>query len=259
MKRRPPRLLAANPALRFVGLHSHIGSQIYEPAAFAANAEALVDAAARFAASGLTTEEIVIGGGFGLQMHPEAEDEWLDVAATIGETMKRSKARAAELKISAPRVGVEPGRALVGHAGTTLYTVCAVKPQNVRTFVVVDGGIAENPRPAIYGAYHHVVAADRTIAAKSKSRFAVARARTTSSGWRGLPRDLQAGELLAMCTTGAYTYSMASNYNRFPRPAVVAVENGSHRLLIRRERSTTCCATTSSPLRGCIRATAAAF
>ena len=124
---------------------------------------------------------------------------------------------------------------MIGPAGTTLYRVLAVKRQSQRTFVVVDGGIGENPRPALYGAYHHVVAGAASTDDLVEVTLCGRSCENDELGIARLPRDLQTGNLLAMCTTGAYTYSMAGNYNRFPRPAVVAVSNGAHRLLARRE------------------------
>ena len=110
------------------------------------------------------------------------------------------------------------------------------KRQASRTFAVVDGGIADNPRPALYDAYHHAILASRTAGADCENVIICGRScendRLTEAT---LPQDLRAGDLLAVCTTGAYTYSMASNYNRFPKPAVVYAKDGTHRLLARRE------------------------
>jgi diaminopimelate decarboxylase len=132
-------------------------------------------------------------------------------------------------------LGIEPGRALIGRAGTSIYRVMARKQQSKRAFVVVDGSLSDNPRPALYGAYHHTVAAtaragvgdEVTLCGRSCENDVLAEAR--------LPVDLRGGDLVAMCTTGAYTYSMAGNYNRFAKPAVVAVRQGSHRLFARRQ------------------------
>jgi diaminopimelate decarboxylase len=228
-------LLLANPQLHFVGLHAHAGSQIYEASAYAAVSAALLAAAARLARAGLHAERIVIGGGYGVPSHPDAVPEQLDVAAAIATAAQSIEKDARERGLPVPRLGIEPGRAIVALAGTTLYRVLAVKRQSQRTFVVVDGGVAENPRPALYGAHHHVAAvaaseaqiAEMTLCGRSCENDELASVR--------LPSDLRAGALLAMCSTGAYTYSMAGNYNRFPRPAVVGVKNGSPRLLARRE------------------------
>jgi diaminopimelate decarboxylase len=229
-------ILKANPHLHFSGLHAHIGSQIYDAAPFAANSHALIEAAARFAHHGLTTERIIIGGGFGVQMQASADDQVLDVAAALSDVARCVRECASALAIPAPRVGIEPGRAIVANAGTTLYRVLAVKHHGTRTFVIVDGGMFENPRPALYGAVHNVLTVtprssklvEMTLCGRSCENDELVR-------WARLPEDLEAGDLLAMRTTGAYTYSMASNYNRFARPAVAAVLAAEHGLWIERE------------------------
>jgi len=228
-------LFRASPHLRLRGLHSHIGSQIFEAAPFVANVEALVDASARFSAAGFTVDTLIAGGGFGIQTSPDGTGESLDIEAMIG-AMAEAAREASARGLPVPTLEIEPGRSLIAHAGTSLYRVLAVKRYERRTFVIVDGSIADNPRPALYGAYHHVVAAspiagemfDATISGRSCENDTLGQAR--------LPRDVREGDLLALCTTGAYTYSMASNYNRYPRPAVVAIENGEPRLFARRER-----------------------
>jgi diaminopimelate decarboxylase len=228
-------LLARNPQLRFVGLHAHIGSQVYESAAYAANAAALLDAAQRFAHRGLTSSEIVMGGGFGVPSHPNAVPEQLDVAAAIAAAARCVRDAARERGLPSPRLGIEPGRSIVALAGTTLYRVLARKRQTSRTFVVVDGGIAENPRPALYGAHHHVVGVARPEGELEEVTLCGRSCENDELGTVELPPNVRAGALLAMCSTGAYTYSMAGNYNRVVRPAVVALAGGSHHPLARRE------------------------
>jgi diaminopimelate decarboxylase len=228
-------ILRTHPELRFEGLHAHVGSQIYQQHAFLANAETLLAAAERFAHLGLEVKRIVVGGGFGVQMHPNAQAEALDLATTIGALSERIRGWSDARKTQPPRLGIEPGRAIVGPAGTTLYRVLAVKRQSSRTFVIVDGGVAENPRPALYGAYHHVLAVGAHYGDEAEVTLCGRSCENDELGTARLPPDLRGGDLLAMCTTGAYTYSMAGNYNRFPRPAVACIANGGHRLLARRE------------------------
>lgn len=228
-------LLSSQPQLRFTGLHAHVGSQIYESAAYAHNAVALVDAAARFARAGLLTERIVIGGGFGVPSHPGAVPERLDVETAIRQAADASRTTAAARSLPIPRLGLEPGRAIVALAGTTLYRVVALKRQSERTFAIVDGGIAENPRPALYGAYHHVVTASSVPGELEEMTLCGRSCENDELGNVRLPSGTGGGALLAMCSTGAYTYSMASNYNRLPRPAVVGVQAGRCRTLARRE------------------------
>jgi diaminopimelate decarboxylase len=228
------QILLDNPQLRFVGLHAHVGSQIFESAPFVANSHALVEGAARFAAHGLRTERVIIGGGFGVPTHPD-DDEALDPGAVIADVARCVRDCAGDLGLASPRIGVEPGRAIVAAAGTTLYRVLAVKRQSHRTFVVVDGGMYENPRPALYGARYRVVAVEPSKAAPTTMTVCGRTCENDELSNAELPSDLQPGALLAMQTTGAYTFSMAGNYNRLPRPAVAAIQAGTHRLWVRRE------------------------
>jgi diaminopimelate decarboxylase len=228
-------LLSVNPQLRFAGVHAHIGSQIYDESAYLENASALVAAAERLAAFGLQSERVVIGGGFGVPSDPKGEHERLDVTATIAAAASRVRSAAQERGLGIRRLGIEPGRAIVADAGTTLYRVLAVKRQSHRTFVVVDGGIAENPRPALYGARYHVTAVTPRHEEDQEITLCGRSCENDELGTMRLPRDVGPGDLLAMHSTGAYTYSMAGNYNRFPKPAVVAIASGTHRLLARRE------------------------
>jgi diaminopimelate decarboxylase len=228
-------ILRANSNLRFAGLHAHLGSQIFSAEPFSANAGALLGAAERFAQQALLSERIIIGGGFGVRTNPEASEDTLDVAATAATIAQHVRREAAARGLATPHVGIEPGRAVVAAAGTTLYRVLAVKRQSHRAFAVVDGGLAENPRPALYGARHQVVAATRRTNEEFEVTLCGRSCENDELGAACLPHDLQAGDLLAMCVTGAYTYSMAGNYNRFPRPAVVAVSGGTSRLMARRE------------------------
>ena len=219
--------VAGLSGIRCGGLHSHLGSQIDEADAFVANLDVLVDVAARARRAGLPIERLIAGGGFAVEARPDLGT--VDVAAII--------ARIAERAEPVPyRIGIEPGRSLVARAGTSLYEVAAVKQAGDRRYVVVDGGIADNPRPALYGAYHHPLVAFSnagpatgpvTICGRSCENDRLVEA--------DLPLDLVPGDLVALCTTGAYTYAMASNYNRFGRPAVVFVGGGIARPAIARE------------------------
>jgi diaminopimelate decarboxylase len=219
--------------VRFLGLHAHIGSQIHDPAAFAENAAALVRTAARFAGFGLPVTQTIAGGGFAVVSGAGSARE--ERRSVIDAMVRRVAEGAAELGIPAPQLGIEPGRAIVAAAGTTLYRVMAIKHQTTRTFVIVDGGLSENPRPALYGAAHPVAAIENTDRRMREVTLCGRSCENDELGTAYLPEDLRVGELLAMQMTGAYTYSMASNYNRFPKPAVVALHDGKHHLLLRRE------------------------
>lgn len=227
-------MLRSHRNLGLRGLHAHIGSQIYEQGAFTANAAALMERAAFCANNGFAIDTVIVGGGFGVQMHPDQPSQ-LDLRATISALADSVKRESERLRIAIPHIGIEPGRAIVAPAGTSLYTVMAGKSEFGKPYVIVDGGVYENPRPALYDAYHHAIAASRE---SDRTVETVLCGRTCENDQLGvvqLPDDLHAGELVAMCTTGAYTYSMASNYNRFTRPAVVAARAGTHRLIARRE------------------------
>ncbi|HEY1612003.1 MAG TPA: diaminopimelate decarboxylase [Paraburkholderia sp.] len=219
--------------LRFLGLHAHIGSQIHDSAAFAENAAALTRAAARFVDYGSPVAQLVAGGGFGVVSGAGSARE--DRRSAIDAMVRRIAEGSAELGIPTPQLGIEPGRSIVAAAGTTIYRVMAVKRQTTRTFVIVDGGLTENPRPALYGAAHPVAAVERGDRPEREVTLCGRSCENDELGTAFLPEDLRAGEFLAMQMTGAYTYSMASNYNRFPKPAVVALKDGHHELLIRRE------------------------
>ncbi|MFN2528979.1 MAG: diaminopimelate decarboxylase [Candidatus Baltobacteraceae bacterium] len=230
-------ILSSHPQLQFLGLHSHIGSQIYETGAFAANVDRLFGAAARFVSWNLPVHEMIVGGGFGVQTGPN-DDAHLEIAGVLNAIAQATREHAGVRDIPLPRVGIEPGRAIIAPAGTSLYRVMTKKRQTSCTFAVVDGGIADNPRPALYDAYHHAILASRCAEGDKESETVMVCGKSCENDrltQAVLPQALAPGDLLAVCTTGAYTYSMASNYNRFPKPAVVYARDGTHRLLARRE------------------------
>ena len=227
-------IIKRTPGLNFLGLHAHIGSQIYEQGAFVANAQALMERAAYCAEAGLQTSHLVVGGGFGVQMHPD-QHESLDLNSTMAAIAATVRAEAQRWNLAQPKIGIEAGRALIAHAGTSLYSTMSVKRSFGRRYVIVDGGIYENPRPALYDAYHHIINASRDTAQIEESVLCGRTCENDQLGIAKLPEDTTAGDLIATCTTGAYTYSMASNYNRFTRPAVAAVRDGTHALIARRE------------------------
>jgi diaminopimelate decarboxylase len=215
-------LLLAQPSLFVRGVHGHIGSQIYDAAPYIENARRLLELLGRTGQAGFDkADTIIIGGGFGVQMRPDAKDETIDIAGTLDAV--------ARLVPAGIRLEIEPGRALIAAAGTSIYRVMAVKRFEGRRFVIVDGSMADNPRPALYGAYHHFEAVDP----RTPLAAAMVCGRSCEADELGealLPQDLRAGDLVVMRTTGAYTYSMSSNYNWFPRPPVIAVGNGGARV-----------------------------
>lgn len=224
--------------LRLVGLHSHIGSQIFDTAGF--------EVAARRLAEFLTwihreyavvLPELDLGGGLGIAYI--AEDTPLEpkrIAASLTEIVARECA-AHELPM--PRLAVEPGRAISGPPGITVYTVGTVKDvEGLRSYVSVDGGMSDNIRTALYGADYTASLVSRPGAAQpSLSRLVGKHCESGDVLVRDLylPEDVGPGDLVAVAATGAYCYSMASNYNHLPRPAMVAVRDGQARLLLLRE------------------------
>ena len=214
--------LQAFAQLRLIGLHSHVGSNITDLAPFIDNLELLIeygDAARRF---GHPVSELIAGGGMGIEAVP-GDPRPLDLAAL-------GRAFAARSRTTPYRVAIEPGRSLIARAGTTLYAIVAVKAQGTRRFVIVDGGMADNPRPALYGAHHHLDVMHSAAGGTLQPATLCGRScENDELGEIDIPADIRAGDLVALRTTGAYTYSMASNYNRFGRPPIVFVADGSHR------------------------------
>ncbi|HEX3548738.1 MAG TPA: hypothetical protein VHT53_00060, partial [Candidatus Elarobacter sp.] len=177
---------------------------------------------------GLPVGELLCGGGIGVEEGPD-DPRPLDVEALAAGLADRAAGRGY-------RIGIEPGRAIVARAGSSLYRVMAVKEQGRRRFVVLDGGLADNPRPMLYGARHvPEVMAARALGPEEPATLTGRSCENDEMGDYVLPRGLAAGDLVAMRNTGAYTYSMASNYNRFGRPPVVFVRDGHHRRVVRGE------------------------
>jgi diaminopimelate decarboxylase len=222
------RRIAALPQLRLIGLHSHVGSQIVDVEPLVANLTALIPYADAARTLGLPVEELNLGGGIGIENGP-GEPRPIDLDAFAG----RLATRAATTPY---RLAIEPGRALIARAGTLLYRVITVKRQGSRRFVVVDGGMTDNPRPLLYGAHHPAdLIASEAEGKPGPCTLAGRSCENDEIGEYELPEDVRAGDLIAMRYTGAYTFSMASNYNRFGKPAVVFVRDGTQRRVVRGE------------------------
>ncbi|WP_214742751.1 diaminopimelate decarboxylase [Exiguobacterium sp. s48] len=223
--------------LQLKGIHCHVGSQIQDPTLFINTVKTMV----RFMdtirqETGYTTDVLNIGGGFGVAYLDE--DERLDFAQTMERVMETlvEEVEARELRL--PKIGIEPGRWLVANAGATLYEVGTVKEvSDVRTFVSVDGGMTDNIRPALYDAEYEVVAATRMNEEKTLEAKIVGACCESGDiiSNRSLIPSVTPGDLLLVKATGAYNFSMASNYNQMLRPAVVFVKEGNHRLVVRRQ------------------------
>ncbi|MFE4520235.1 diaminopimelate decarboxylase [Kitasatospora sp. NPDC056783] len=226
------------PGLELAGLHCHLGSQIasVEPYLLALDALVRLLAAVRDR-HGVELPELDLGGGHGIGYLPG--DDELDLADFAVRVTDRLAVRCAEAGLEVPRLVVEPGRAIAGPAGVAVYRVLSVKhTADGRGFVAVDGGMSDNPRPALYGSPYTVRLVGRRSEAGEARVDVVGRhceAGDVLVRDAALPADLRPGDLLAMPAAGAYQLSMASGYNLVGRPAVVAVKDGRARLLIRRE------------------------
>jgi len=223
--------------VRVIGVHCHIGSQIFDSEPFSHAASVMMQFIAKVKNElGFEIRELDLGGGFGVR-YTEKDDpkSILESVRNFTDTVKRE---ASALGISEPFISIEPGRSIVADAGITVYTVGSVKEiKNIRTYVSVDGGMTDNPRYALYGAEYTMLLPERPLAEKSET-YTVAGRNCESGDLLGenipLPKVF-AGDYLAVLTTGAYNYSMASNYNRVPRPPVVMVSRGEDRLVVKRE------------------------
>ncbi|MEM6105850.1 diaminopimelate decarboxylase [Mycobacterium sp. 050272] len=228
----------AHPILDLVGLHCHIGSQVTDPALYGEAIHRMIAAMADIRARhGIILTELNIGGGHAIPYLPGDRELDLDDLAVVLEDAL-DEACAAE-HFPRPTLVVEPGRAISGRAGVTLYRVCSIKTQpGGRTFVAVDGGMSDNPRVSLYGAQYTVALANRhSVGLKQRVTVAGRHCEAGDEIARDveLPVDLHPGDLLAVACTGSYHHSMASNYNMVCRPPLVAVKDGRARQLVRRE------------------------
>ena len=232
--------IRSHESLSFLGLHCHIGSQIFESEGFAESARRLFALHAELLAGG-PVPELNLGGGFGIAY--TSADDALPVAELARRLADIVSDRAAELGIPVPVVAVEPGRAVIGPSTSTVYTVGTIKPvlvdgTSVRTYVSIDGGMSDNVRPALYAAQYSA----RLVNRRSDADPILVRVagKHCESGdivvhAEYLPGDVEPGDLLAVPATGAYCWSLASNYNYLARPPVVAVRDGKARVLVRGE------------------------
>ena len=231
----------ASPSLKLLGLHSHIGSQIFDLSGFEVAARRVVDLLVELRdAHGVELPEIDLGGGLGIAY--TTDDDPLDpkqVASALREIVGRA---CDAVQLAVPRISVEPGRAISGPPTITVYEVGTVKPvhldKGARLYVSVDGGMSDNIRTALYDADYTCVLANREshaapVAARIVGKHCESGDIVVRDLW--LPSDIKPGDLLAVAATGAYCRAMASNYNLLPKPPVVAVKDGVGTVLLRRE------------------------
>lgn len=223
--------------LTLTGVHCHIGSQIFELDPFTLASEVMVNFMAELRDKfGVIVEELDLGGGFGIRYtekdHPLP---YSDFMKPVSATVKRL---CAQLNFPVPKVMIEPGRAIVGPAGMTLYTVGSVKEiPGIRTYVSVDGGMGDNPRYILYGAEYEAIVANKASLEKTATMTLAGKYCESGDliGENMSIQQVEAGDILAVLATGAYNYSMSSNYNRMPRLPVIMVRDGKARVVVRRE------------------------
>ena len=231
------KMISAMRHVKYAGLHAHIGSQIFDAEGYLTEIDVLADLAKQSQEKlKIDTGEFNIGGGIGIS-YVDSDDP-INIQDFASAITKKLKETITGLKLPIPKLVLEPGRSIVGRAGVTLYTVGHVKDiPGIRKYVIVDGGMSDNPRPMLYGAKYQFVPADN-MNAKNAEKVTVA-GRFCESG-DVLAKDielpkLEKGQLLAVLCTGAYNYSMSSNYNRVTRPAMIIVKDGKAKLIVKRE------------------------
>lgn len=235
-------ILGHRDSLTLIGVHAHIGSQIFATDGFETTAQRLLGFLGRYRdVYSSELEELCIGGGYGIayvdEDQPLAPSEFLSSLSTV------IKKESEKLSLRHPRISIEPGRAIIGPTMTTLYEVGTTKVVTLengshRHYISVDGGMSDNIRPSLYGARYSIALANRNSHATDVASRIVGKHCETGDiviHDVSLPSDIAPGDLLAVPVTGAYGRSMASNYNHVPRPAVISVINGTARTILRRE------------------------
>ena len=223
--------------INLLGFHFHIGSQILDNItyieAIRAVTKLMKEAELRF---GFETKELNTGGGYGIQ-YVEGEKR-KSIGFYTDSIMSEINRDCKKYGLKVPKVTIEPGRWIVGEAGITLYTIGSIKEiPNTRTYASIDGGMTDNPRPSLYQAKYHGIIANKID--EEPNRVVTIAGKCCETGdiliWDLPVPEIQTGDILAVFSTGAYNYSMASNYNKIPKPAVVMIKNGVDRLVVKRE------------------------
>lgn len=219
------------------GFHFHVGSQLLNNESHLMAVDIMLNLIKKMKEEvGYDTLEFNLGGGFGIRYLDDTEKR--DLSYFVDPMMNSIEKFCSDNSIKRPRIFIEPGRWVVGEAGITLYTIGSIKEiPGVRTYVGIDGGFPDNPRPALYQAQYEGVVANK--ADFPKEEYVTIAGKCCESGdiliWDLRVPKLQSGDILAVKSTGAYSYSMSSNYNRIPKPAVVMVSNGKPRLTVKRQ------------------------
>ncbi len=220
------------------GFHCHVGSMVFDESVYKAASEKMLSFVKdMYEKHGYKTRILNIGGGFGVRY--VSSDPIIDIAGAIKALADEMKKTAREYEIELPEIRMEPGRSIVANAGITIYTVGTVKKiPGYKNYVSIDGGMTDNPRYALYSSKYTVLSADNVEFDNGFTADVVGRCCESGDIIQPnvkLPSDIKRGAKIAVLTTGAYNYSMASNYNRIPRPAVVMLSENGDRLVVKRE------------------------
>ncbi|MCL4543202.1 MAG: diaminopimelate decarboxylase [Chloroflexi bacterium] len=230
-----------HPELHLTGFHAHVGSQLLDTEAHEAAAHIICQFAATMRDHyQLTIRDLILGGGLGIQYLPEQLPPSIEsFAKQLTSAFSKALHR---YDLGTPHLGIEPGRSIAGEAGLTLYTVGPIKHAPIaaapgeRVYVAIDGGLSDNPRPLMYDARYQALLANRAAEAATFTVRVAGRHCETDTLLPSVDLPFPAaGDILAVLATGAYNYAMASNYNRFPRPAMILVRDGTAEVIVRRE------------------------
>ncbi len=232
-------------SIELCGFHCHVGSQVFDSDVFLRAGEIMLDFIALLNKKyGFVTRELDLGGGYGVRY--TENDPTIDIAANIRLVASHIKDYAQKLGISLPAIRMEPGRSIVADAGMTVYTAGTVKRiPGYKNYVSIDGGMADNPRYALYKSSYTVCLANRMESTAPTFKCTIA-GRCCESGDLiqenvTLPADISRGDIIAVLTTGAYNYAMSSNYNRLPKPPVVMISGGKDYVAVKRESLSDVC------------------
>ncbi len=227
-----------SPSINLLGFHFHVGSQLFDIHGYLASIQVVLRIMRDLKDSlGFITKELNIGGGFGIN-YTDSDQETKPLSYFIEPIMDNIKAGCKLVGVEMPTIIIEPGRWIVGEAGITLYTIGAIKEiPKVRTYVSIDGGLPDNPRPALYKSKYQAVVANKVN--EELTEVVTIAGKCCETGdiliWDLTVPKIQSGDILAVKNTGAYNYSMASNYNRLTKPAVVLLKDGKAQVIVKRE------------------------
>ena len=224
--------------IKLQGFHCHVGSQVFDSDVYLQTADIMIAFIAEMQQKlGFVTEKLDLGGGYGVRYI--AADPQIDIAANIRLVGEYVKELVAKHGISMPHIYMEPGRSIVADAGMTVYTMGTLKRiPGYKNYVSVDGGMTDNPRYILYGSRYTLLPATQMLAERTMECAVVGRCCESGDVIQEnvmMPESLKRGDLIACLTTGAYNYSMSSNYNRIPRPPVVMLKNGESYVAVKRE------------------------